>query len=149
MNKAQSSLEYAVVIVCLVAALLAMQVYVKRSMQGRLRELGDQVGQQYAPKNTEGNTRVNYTSTTITTVETLSEQDLQAKYCRDPDDPYYPCQPCDGDLDGDCIIEDDVFGTETRSDIPEDNPSTPEDESSKTTRRGREDVGSLESSLFE
>ncbi len=52
MKQGQSTLEYAVVIACLVAALLAMQIYLKRGMQGRFRQAADDLGQQYAPKNT-------------------------------------------------------------------------------------------------
>ncbi len=137
-NKAQSSLEYAVVIVCLVAALLAMQIYIKRGFEGRMRQSADSIGEQYSPKNTTGSSTVSYTSNTITNVETLSEQGLRDKYCTQEN----PCEPCDYDLDGDCVIEDDVFGTETMTYIPSDNPSI-------TTRIGSENVGTLEEPLFE
>jgi hypothetical protein len=48
--RAQSSLEYTIAIACIVAALLAMQVYVKRGLQGRLRESADNIGSQFDPK---------------------------------------------------------------------------------------------------
>lgn len=51
MRKAQSSLEYIGILLCLVAALIAMQVYIKRGMQGRLKQVADDLGPQYAPKN--------------------------------------------------------------------------------------------------
>ncbi len=63
-------LEYVVLIACLAAALLAMQVYIKRGMQGRLRQAVDELGQQYAPKNTESDTTLKYESSVETTVET-------------------------------------------------------------------------------
>jgi len=50
--RAQSTLEYAVVIACIVGALLAMQVYIKRAISGKLRLAADDIGQQYDPKNT-------------------------------------------------------------------------------------------------
>ena len=37
---------------CLVAALLGMQIYIKRSIQGRFRAAADQVGQQYSASTT-------------------------------------------------------------------------------------------------
>ncbi len=48
----QSTLEYVILIGFVVAALIAMGVYMKRGFQGRLRESTDQIGQQYAPDKT-------------------------------------------------------------------------------------------------
>ncbi len=45
-KKAQTTAEYAVLIGLVVAALLAMQVYVKRGLQGRLRDATDRVATQ-------------------------------------------------------------------------------------------------------
>ncbi|MCX5714626.1 MAG: hypothetical protein NT033_07470 [Candidatus Omnitrophica bacterium] len=39
----QSTAEYAVLLAVMAAALLAMQVYVKRGLQGRIRNLSDQL----------------------------------------------------------------------------------------------------------
>jgi Flp pilus assembly pilin Flp len=47
-KKAQSTLEYAVVLAVVAGALLAMQIYVKRGIQGRLRSSTDTVGEQYS-----------------------------------------------------------------------------------------------------
>lgn len=52
-NKGQSILEYTVVIACLIAALVAMSVYIKRGVEGRLRVTSDSIGEQYSPRNTE------------------------------------------------------------------------------------------------
>lgn len=49
---AQSTLEYAMVIACIVAALLSMQIYIKRSFQGKLKAAADEVGEQYSAKTT-------------------------------------------------------------------------------------------------
>ena len=49
MRKAQSTLEYALLIGVVVGALIAMQNYLKRSMMGRLQAVGDQIGDQYSP----------------------------------------------------------------------------------------------------
>lgn len=52
-GKAQVIMEYAVLIGVLVAGLIAMQVYIKRSTQGRLRSYTDQLGGNfYSPRAT-------------------------------------------------------------------------------------------------
>jgi len=51
----QSTLEYAVLIVVIIAALIAMQVYLKRGIQGRMRESTDQIGEQFSPGYTVSN----------------------------------------------------------------------------------------------
>ena len=50
-RKAQSSLEYALLIVAVVATLVAIQAYMKRSIQGRLRASSDLIGDQFDPAN--------------------------------------------------------------------------------------------------
>ena len=47
-RKGQSTLEYAVIIAVVVGALLAMQHYMGRGVQGKLRESADSVGEQYS-----------------------------------------------------------------------------------------------------
>jgi len=59
-SKGQSTLEYVILLGFVVAALLAMGVYMRRGVQGRLRESTDQVGEQYEAGKTTGN----YTTTT-------------------------------------------------------------------------------------
>ena len=71
MNKrAQSTLEYALMIAVVVGALIAMQVYVKRGLQGKLKDSTDQIGEQYSPGYTTGYEEV---STTTSTKESLVE----------------------------------------------------------------------------
>jgi len=60
-RRGQSTLEYVILIGFVVAALIAMGVYMKRGFQGRLRESTDQIGQQYSP----GETLSNYTTNTV------------------------------------------------------------------------------------
>jgi len=50
-NKGMLSLEYAVFIVILIAALVAMAVYMRRAICGKMRESGDTFGygRQYVP----------------------------------------------------------------------------------------------------
>lgn len=73
-KKAQSTLEYAVVITAIVAALVTMQIYIKRGLQGRMRQSADSIGEQYAPTNTTLDTTINFSSNSITT-STTEEKD--------------------------------------------------------------------------
>jgi Flp pilus assembly pilin Flp len=66
-RKGQSTLEYAVLIVIIIAALLAMNQYIKRGLQGRLKSSTDDIGDQFSP----GNTNVRRT---VTTASNTSEQ---------------------------------------------------------------------------
>ena len=51
-RKGQSTLEYAMIIMVLAAGIIAMQVYMKRSIQGKLRESTDSIGKQYSAGST-------------------------------------------------------------------------------------------------
>jgi uncharacterized protein (UPF0333 family) len=53
-NKAQTTLEYAILIGVVVAGLIAMQVYLKRGYQGNLKESADSMGKQFSPGYTTG-----------------------------------------------------------------------------------------------
>jgi len=61
---AQSTLEYAMVVACVVAALLGMQFYLRRGIQGKLRQAGDELGEQYTPLNVESKIITETTSNT-------------------------------------------------------------------------------------
>ncbi|MBL7081311.1 MAG: hypothetical protein ISS44_01920 [Candidatus Omnitrophica bacterium] len=65
-GKGQSTLEYAILIAVIVAGLIAMQVYLKRGYQGRLRSSVDDIGEQYSP---------GYTTSEYTTVRESSMRD--------------------------------------------------------------------------
>ena len=52
-KKAQSTLEYAILIAVIVGALIGMQTYVKRGLQGRLKVATDDVGSQFEPGTTD------------------------------------------------------------------------------------------------
>ena len=64
-RKAQSLIEYSVFICVIAAALVAMQVYIKRSIQGRVKSSADELGGGfgYSPGATSAN---NLTSRNIT-----------------------------------------------------------------------------------
>lgn len=67
-NKAQSTLEYFVMIAVIVAALFAMQVYIKRGIQGKMRDSADSIGQGflYSPGATVSNSNITTISREIT-----------------------------------------------------------------------------------
>jgi len=47
--KGQSTLEYAVIIAVVIAAVLAMQIYARRALMGGIRDDVDNVGKQFDP----------------------------------------------------------------------------------------------------
>ena len=49
-RRAQSTLEYAIIIAVVMAGLWMMQNYLKRGYQGKLKDAADQMGEQYDPK---------------------------------------------------------------------------------------------------
>lgn len=51
-EKGQSTLEYAILIIIVLAALLSIQVYIKRGIQGRFKSAADDIGEQFSPGNT-------------------------------------------------------------------------------------------------
>ena len=55
-KKGQNTLEYAVIIAVIVAALIAMQGYLKRGVQGKLKASSDDIGDQFSPQTTSSNT---------------------------------------------------------------------------------------------
>ena len=50
--RGQSTLEYAILVVIIIGALLAIQTYLKRGVQGKLKSSADDIGDQYSPNNT-------------------------------------------------------------------------------------------------
>ena len=50
--KGQSTLEYAILVIIIIGALLTIQVYIKRGVQGRLKQSADDIGDQFDPGNT-------------------------------------------------------------------------------------------------
>ena len=51
-KKGQSTLEYAVLIIIIIGALLSIQIYIKRGVQGRLKQASDDIGDQFSVGNT-------------------------------------------------------------------------------------------------
>ncbi len=68
-RRGQSTLEYAVLIAVVVGALVAIQVYLKRGVQGKLRESTDQIGEQFDANNTTVTRNTSRTGATVQTVQ--------------------------------------------------------------------------------
>ncbi|MBF0523285.1 MAG: hypothetical protein HQL24_09555 [Candidatus Omnitrophica bacterium] len=65
-KRGQSTLEYAILVIIIIGALLSIQTYIKRGIQGRLKSATDDIGDQYSPGNTNV---VSYTTTVSNTTE--------------------------------------------------------------------------------
>ena len=63
-KKGQSTLEYAILIIIIVGALLTVQNYIKRGIQGRLKSATDDIGEQFSPGNMNALKRTTTRSTT-------------------------------------------------------------------------------------
>lgn len=68
-RRAQSTLEYAALIAIVVGALIAMQAYVKRGLQGKLKSSADQIGEQYSPSTVSGVIVTNVVSNSLENVK--------------------------------------------------------------------------------
>lgn len=76
----QSVIETAVLIIILALAFIAMQVYLKRAMQGRLKGAADQLGEQYDPERTTSDMFMNHVSNSTTTTITEERAYLTSPY---------------------------------------------------------------------
>ena len=63
--KGQSTLEYAMIIAIVVGGLIAMQIYMKRGVQGKLRESTDSIGDQFEAEATVISRTTNRTGITV------------------------------------------------------------------------------------
>ena len=91
-RRGQSIVEYAIMIVVVVIALLAVNLYMKRGIQGRLRESTDQIGRQFDPEtfniswqststgntvSTENKAASGNTTSSITSGETVTRNEYE------------------------------------------------------------------------
>lgn len=68
LNKGQSSVEYTILFIVVVASLLAIQSYTKRGIQGRWKGAVDGLGDQYDPRTAITNVRHTLTSSSNTQI---------------------------------------------------------------------------------
>jgi uncharacterized protein (UPF0333 family) len=67
-KKAQSALEYGVFIMALAAAIIGMQVFLKRSFQGKIRSISEDISPSFFDPEASGSWSVSLNSTANTTV---------------------------------------------------------------------------------
>ena len=67
-RRAQSTLEYAVLVIVIIGALLSIQNYIKRGVQGGLKSAADDIGDQYSVGNTNV---IKHTKTMSNTIDTF------------------------------------------------------------------------------
>lgn len=84
-RRGQTTMEYAVFLVVLCAALLSMAVYIKRGIAGRLREASNSIGEQYGPRATTSSLTTTLTSKTTTTSLLKFDQDVNGDGAADSD----------------------------------------------------------------
>lgn len=73
--RAQSVVEYAVLLVIVIGAFIAMQSYMKRGMQGRWKATVDDLGDQYDPSKTNSFMNYVYQINSDTTVRAIPGTD--------------------------------------------------------------------------
>ncbi len=66
LRQGQSVLEYAILMVIVIAALLSLQVYIKRGLQGRLKSSTDEIGDGYSQAQGANYVKVTYTRSNTT-----------------------------------------------------------------------------------
>ncbi len=74
MRRGQTAIEFAALIVILIAAVVTMQVYVKRGIMGRARQTADSLGEQFDPKAYKAGFEEREFSDTVTVSEFKKDQ---------------------------------------------------------------------------
>ncbi len=64
-------MEYAVALLCFITAVLAMQEYITRSLQGKMRKTADSIGDQYDRTNTVSSATHTFNSGVNTRTDTI------------------------------------------------------------------------------
>ena len=70
-KKGQSVLEYAMMVIIITAAMISIQNYFKRGIQGRWKSAMDGVGEQYDPMQTSVDLKHSVIGTTVTNIATV------------------------------------------------------------------------------
>src|SRR5947207_7819712 len=73
-RKAQSTLEYMVLVTIILGVFVAMGNYFKRGVQGRWKSAIDDLGEQYDPRVTNSSIRQVLEANTVTIVDTIPSQ---------------------------------------------------------------------------
>lgn len=72
-KKGQTALEYIVLVIIVIGALLAIQYYFKRGLQGRWKAAVDDLGDQYDPRVADSSVRYTLTQSTNTSIIALNQ----------------------------------------------------------------------------
>ncbi len=71
-SRGQTSLEYSVMILVIIGALIAAQNYIKRGLQGRWKAHVDELGEQYDPRTADTDLRQTLLSQTNTQIISMN-----------------------------------------------------------------------------
>ncbi len=77
-RRGQSLLEYSILIIIILGVFLAMNMYVKRGIQGRWKSSVDTLGDQYDPRVT--NSLINYSITSSANTSITTQPDNNGSY---------------------------------------------------------------------
>lgn len=72
-NRGQSVVEFTVLLIVIIGALIAMQFYIKRGLQGRWKASLDDFGDQYDPRLTNSNVVTTVLSNSSTQVQVIPD----------------------------------------------------------------------------
>ena len=101
-KRGQSTVEYAVLIAVVAAALLGVQFYAKRAVQGRVKASADQIGDQFVPAATAYSIAVANDGARLDTLSTdgasKSEVTVEEKSSRNATSWTAPALPTTGDI---------------------------------------------------
>ncbi len=78
-HKGQTVLEYVLIFIIVAGALLAMQNYILRGVQGQWKASTDDLGEQYDPRTADTSIRHSIDSTTVTELRALKELDAEGE----------------------------------------------------------------------
>ncbi len=70
-RRGQSVLEFTVLLIIVIGAFIAMQLYVKRGIQGRWKSTIDDFGEQYDPRLTNSNVIQTMSGNSATQIQTI------------------------------------------------------------------------------
>jgi len=72
---AQSTIEFTVLVMVIIGAVLLISIYFKRSIQGRWRAAVDELGEQYDPRFTDSNVTYRVMSNSVVEIATVIDGD--------------------------------------------------------------------------
>lgn len=79
-KKGQSTLEYAIIIAVIVGAFIIMQAFIKRAVEGRLKQAGDQIGEQFSIRTGFSNYTTTLNAVSIELTSEAGENTMSTQY---------------------------------------------------------------------